>query len=347
MTVKKIVCDDKIPFLKGVFEPYAQVLYKPGASIVRADLIDADALIVRTRTRCDAALLEGTSVKYIASATIGFDHIDASYCAQKGIIWANAPGCNAASVCQYVCGVLEVLAHRYKMRLAEKTLGIVGVGNVGSRVEKAARQMGMRVLLCDPPRAQMEVKLDSEQACTSPALTAPHNFIALEELLSESDIITLHVPLNEQTYHMLDAERLTCLSKGQFLLNTSRGEVVDNLALKAVLRDGRIGGAVLDVWENEPDIDTELLALLEIGTPHIAGYSADGKANGTMAAVRFIASSLGIKELQNWEVASLPIAPNPVYDVLEDDARLCSEPTAFEQQRSNYPIRREPLYKKY
>ena len=323
----KIVCDDKIPFLKGVFEPYAEVVYLPGAAIAAADVRDAAALITRTRTLCGRALLEGSSVRVIASATIGYDHIDTAWCEEHGIAWANAPGCNSGSVAQYIGSALVVLSKRFDLDLSSMTLGIVGVGHVGTKVARVAQALGMRVLLNDPPRAAAE---------------GPEGFVSLDEIIAKSDIITLHVPLTEETRHMIDAKRLSQMRPSQILINTSRGEVVDGQSLKDALKGGRLKAAVLDVWENEPDIDPELAQLAEIATPHIAGYSLDGKAAGTTAAVRVVANALGIAELKDWS-ANLPSAAgNDEYDVTRDSDALKSDLSAFEHLRETYPVRREP-----
>ena len=322
----KIVCDDKIPFLRGVFEPYAEVVYLPGAAITAADVRDADALITRTRTRCDRALLEGSSVRVIASATIGYDHIDTAWCESHGIAWANAPGCNSGSVAQYVGSALGVLAERFGLDLSGLTLGIVGVGHVGSKVARLAERLGMRVLLNDPPRAAAE---------------GPDGFVSLGELIAGSDIITLHVPLDSSTRYLFDARRIASLRPDQILINTSRGEVICGDALKRALKAGRLKAAVLDVWENEPNIDPELAELAIIATPHIAGYSTDGKAAGTTAAVRVVARALGIAALSDWSVRLPVAAGNDTYDVTRDSAALKSDLSSFEHLRESYPIRRE------
>ena len=322
----KIVCDDKIPFLRGVFEPYAEVVYLPGAAITAADVRDADALITRTRTRCDRALLEGSSVRVIASATIGYDHIDTAWCESHGIAWANAPGCNSGSVAQYIGSALVVLSKRFDLDLGSMTLGIVGVGHVGTKVARVAQALGMRVLLNDPPRAAAE---------------GPEGFVSLDEIISKSDIITLHVPLTAETRHLFDASTLASMRPDQILINTSRGEVVCGEALKNALKSHQIKAAVLDVWENEPDIDPELAALVEIATPHIAGYSLDGKAAGTTAAVRVVANALGISELKDWSVNLPAPAGTDNYDVRQDGARLKADISAFEHLRNSYPVRRE------
>lgn len=327
-----IVCDDKIPFLRGVFEPFSEVKYLTGSRITRNDIFDADALIVRTRTRCDRALLDGTKVRIVASATIGIDHIDTLWCEQNGIIWANAPGCNARSVCQWIGSTLSALSHRLGLDLRGKTLGIVGVGHVGSEVARLAPTLGMNTLLCDPPRAESE---------------GPEGFVNLEELTQGSDIITIHTPLTAQTFHLFDSERLKSLSSAQILINSARGEIVDGGALKSALRENRLRAAALDVWENEPEIDRELLERVTIATPHIAGYSADGKANGTTAAVRAVANALGLRALSGWKVESVPESAEPYYDVLKDEAALRERPEDFERLRSDYPIRREPFFKTY
>ena len=348
----KIVCDDKIPFLRGVLEPFAEVVYLPGKQTTAEVVRDADAIITRTRTKCNAELLSGSSVKVIATATIGFDHIDTGWCERNGIIWRNAPGCNSWSVKQYISSVLVSLARRYGLDLTKMTLGVVGVGNVGSKVAEAASLLGMKVLLNDPPRAHRE---------------GPQGFVSLDELMAQSDIVTLHVPLTKEgedaTWHLFDAARIARLRPDQFLFNSSRGPVVDNAALRDALKAKTLRGAVLDVWENEPDIDRELMGLVEYSTPHIAGYSADGKANGTTMSVRTVASVLGLP-LTDWTASGVPAPAQPLafcidaagksdaevlaeailhtYDVQRDSDALRAAPDQFEKLRGDYPVRREP-----
>jgi len=348
----KIVCDDKIPFLRGVLEPFAEVVYLPGKQTTAEVVRDADAIITRTRTKCNAELLSGSSVKVIATATIGFDHIDTGWCERNGIIWRNAPGCNSWSVKQYISSVLVSLARRYGLDLTKMTLGVVGVGNVGSKVAEAASLLGMKVLLNDPPRARRE---------------GPQGFVSLDELMAQSDIVTLHVPLTKEgedaTWHLFDAARIARLRPDQFLFNSSRGPVVDNAALRDALKAKTLRGAVLDVWENEPDIDRELMGLVEYSTPHIAGYSADGKANGTTMSVRTVASVLGLP-LTDWTASGVPAPAQPLafcidaagksdaevlaeailhtYDVQRDSDALRAAPDQFEKLRGDYPVRREP-----
>ncbi len=348
----KIVCDNKIPFLRGVLEPYAEVVYLPGKETTPEVVRDADALITRTRTICDEKLLKGSSVKVIATATIGYDHIDTHWCEQNGIIWRNAPGCNSWSVKQYVSSTLVSLARMRSLKLEGMTLGVVGVGNVGSKVARAASALGMKVLLNDPPRERRE------------GSTA---FVSLDEILEKSDIITLHVPLSKEgedaTWHLFDEKRLRGMKRSQILINSSRGPVVDNAALKKALQTRSIAGAVLDVWEGEPDLDPELVSLLDITTPHIAGYSADGKANGTSASVRTVSQVLGLP-LTEWFPENIPSPSVPLefsidaagksrqevlsaailhtYDVMKDSDSLRDNLASFEKLRGDYPVRREP-----
>lgn len=348
----KIVCDNKIPFLRGVLEPYADVVYLPGKETTPDVVRDADALITRTRTKCNEQLLKGSQVQAIATATIGFDHIDTAWCDRNGIYWDNAPGCNSGSVQQYIASVLVTLARSFGFDLAGKTLGVVGVGHVGSKVARIAELLGMKVLLNDPPRARAE---------------GPAAFVGLDELMEHSDIVTLHVPLTKEgedaTWHLFDAARIARLRPDQFLFNSSRGPVVDNAALREALKARTLRGAVLDVWENEPDIDRELMGLLEYSTPHIAGYSADGKANGTTMSVRTVASVLGLP-LTDWTASGVPAPAQPLsfridaagksdaevlaeailhtYDVQRDSDALRATPELFEKLRGDYPVRREP-----
>jgi erythronate-4-phosphate dehydrogenase len=350
----RVVADDKIPFLRGVLEPYCEVLYLPGKQIDNQVLRDADALLVRTRTRCTESLLEGTKVQFIGTATIGYDHIDTGYCERRGIRWVNSPGCNSSSVQQYIAAALVSAASSHHFSLKDKTLGIIGVGNVGSKIENLAGILGMNILLNDPPRSRNEDK---------------SKFVNLEILLSESDIVSVHVPLNytgeDSTYHLFDNSTFSKMKKGAWFFNSSRGEVTDTTSLKRSLHDGKLWGAVLDVWENEPDIDLELLEKAFIATPHIAGYSTDGKANGTAMVVNSFSSYFDLP-LRNWYPDDIPAPTHPVmnidakgesdeeiirdiilktYNPESDDLKLRSNPAGFEKQRGDYPLRREfPAY---
>ena len=343
----KIVIDDKIPFIRGVFEPFAEVLYLPGSRITSADLRDADALIVRTRTKCNAELLKNSAVKVVATATIGFDHINTAELDALGIRWFNAPGCNAASVKNYIASALANLP----CDLAGKTLGIIGVGNVGKLVADVGRAFNMRVLLNDPPRSDKEGKAA---------------FTDLPELLQLSDVVTAHVPLEKSgaypTLYMADENFFASMKEGAYFFNSCRGEIVVPDALKSALRSGKLSGALLDVWPDEPDLDPELVKLVKFGTPHIAGYSKDGKANGTAISVRGIAEFFGIDALRNWLPDALPppvfppditLAPGlscrqqlnaailHAYDIMNDVNTLYADLTNFEHHRGSYWNRRE------
>ena len=349
-----IAADSRIPFLKGVFEPYADVRYLEPAEFTPETVLDADALVIRTRTKCDAALLEHSRVSVIATATIGMDHIDTRWCVGRGIVWKNAAGCNAASVAQYMTSALLRVSLRHNVELRGKTIGIVGCGHVGAKVAAAAAALGMNVLVNDPPRAEREGNA---------------GFVTLEQIQQDADFITFHVPLQGAEYgpwrteHLADDAFFRGLKRNPFFFNASRGDVVDESALKAAIRTGRISGAVLDVWHNEPGIDRELLSLVDFGTPHIAGYSADGKANGTAMAVQAVARHFGIEPLYDFFPAKVPapadpvISPDPAsrnpladavfasYDVADDDAALRAAPEDFEALRGSYRVRREfPAY---
>ncbi|MGF1585818.1 MAG: 4-phosphoerythronate dehydrogenase [Bacteroidales bacterium] len=346
----KIVADNKIPFLMGMPGGVAELIFIPGREISRENIIDADALIVRTRTKCNEKLLSGTSVKFIASATIGFDHIDIEYCNANGIGWTNAPGCNSGSVMQYIASALSWIAISSGKSFGELILGIVGVGNVGSKVEHLGRTLGMKVLMNDPPRQRSE---------------GEPIFSELKELLEQSDIVTMHVPLNfagpDKSYHLADENFFSNMKKGSWFINTSRGEVMHSRKLSDSLRKGHLGGTVLDVWENEPEIDLELLSLAGISTPHIAGYSLDGKANGTAQSVSSVSRhfSLGIDD---WYPDNVPPPSGDIititsemedldqvagklfkhtYNIEADSAMLRSAPGKFEYFRDNYHPRRE------
>lgn len=339
----KIVADKAIPFLEGVFDPYADMTYLPGDKIGPEDVKDADVLMVRTRTKCNAALLEGSKVKFIATATIGTDHIDFPYCDSKGIVVRNAPGCNAGGVMEYVFSALYGLASRRSISLQGDTIGIIGVGHVGSMIERMGRALGFKILKCDPPRAEAE---------------GSFGFCDLEYLLQNSQIVTLHVPLDETTRGMANSEFFSLMQPGAFFINAARGEVVCDDALKAAIP--KLGPVIIDTWNHEPDIDLDLMDKVAIATPHIAGYSYQGKQNGTAAAVRAVAHYFGItelyeffpktdlpeneavkldlKDLNQGEIASV-LQYN--YPIFTDDFMLRLNPENFDRLRSEYNYRRE------
>ena len=324
----KVVIDHKIPYIKEAIEKIAdEVVFLPGNAFTPGAVKDADALIVRTRTRCNRELLEGSQVKFIATATIGYDHIDTAYCQEAGITWTNCPGCNAGSVEQYIFSTLCLLKEKKGLDLKKATLGIVGVGHVGSRVKRMAESLGMKVLLNDPPRADQ----------------GEEGFVDLPTILRECDVITFHTPLNREgkyaTYHLVDEDLLFSLKRTPFIINASRGEVVDTASLLAALAAGKVRGAVIDTWEYEPCISRELLEVAFLATPHIAGYSADGKANATRMSLEALCKFFGIE-------ADFKIVPpeGPCdYDPTRDSEWLKAAPEKFEWFRGNYPIRRESL----
>jgi erythronate-4-phosphate dehydrogenase len=346
----RITADEKIPFLEGVLEPFASMSYMPGNQIYRNIAMQSDALLVRTRTRCDSELLYGTPVKFVGTATIGFDHIDTDFCEKNNIRWTNAPGCNASSVQQYIAAALMKISAESGLSLKGMTLGIVGVGNVGSRVQYLAETLGMRVMLNDPPRERQEGK---------------KGFVDLEYLLSESDIVTLHVPLNlvgiDKTFHLFNEKTFSMIKKGAWLINTSRGEVVDSDDVKNAVAGDGLAGIIVDVWEREPEIDIPLMHMAFLATPHIAGYSADGKANGTAMIVNSLCKSFDIP-INDWYPIDIPLTQEPLimidcngknqeeilrkaifhtYNIVEDDVRLRFDPSRFEKARESYPVRRE------
>lgn len=337
----KIIIDKYIPYIKGAFEGKADVEYLAYNEFTPEAVKDADALIVRTRTKCNRELLENSSVKFIASATIGYDHIDGKFCNAANIKWTNAPGCNALSVAQYMASALCFLSKKNDFKFKNTTIGIVGVGAVGSKIEKLAKALGMKVLLNDPPRSRREGNV---------------NFVRLKDICEQADIITFHTLLNmdghDRTYHLADEDFFNALKKKPTIINAARGEVIDTQTLLNAISKRQIGDLVLDCWENEPEINRELLNYSTISTPHIAGYSADGKANAAMQSVRSVSRFFNL-ELDNWEptgISKIPCISDKnycnfflkSYKIMEDSQRLKSSLETFENQRSHYPFRREP-----
>ena len=331
----RIIVDSHIPHIQGLIEPRAEVLYLEPSDINRDAVKNADALIVRTRTRCDAALLDGSRVQFIGSATIGTDHIDLDYCASHGITVRNAPGCNAPAVAQWVFCAIDAWMRQHCISTpVGLTLSIVGVGHIGSIVARWGRQLGFTVLLNDPPREERE-GLSDEQ------------FLPLDELQRRCDIITFHTPLTRDgqwpTWHLCDKAFLNGLTRCRLLLNAARGPIADNTALL----DWH-GDIALDCWENEPNISLDLLEKCVVATPHIAGYSAEGKQRGTAMMLEALNEHFG------WAI-HIPTIASPAtgaervtldgiadsYDILADTARLKTNPSDFETQRNQYPLRKE------
>ncbi|MBR3682295.1 MAG: 4-phosphoerythronate dehydrogenase [Tidjanibacter sp.] len=341
----KIVIDKFVPYLADVLAPYAEVVEVDGREFPKELLGDADGLVVRTRTRCNEALLGGADkLRFVGTATIGYDHIDRPWLASRGIRFTSAAGCNSRAVLQWVAAALAHLSAKQGWTPQERTVGVVGVGHVGRLVADYARSWGFRVLCSDPPREQAE------------GLGRGEGFVPLEELLSQSDIVTLHTPLtrtgDHPTLHLVNHTTLALMHDGATLFNASRGEVADTTAL---LDNAHRLTLCIDTWEGEPDnINRNLLQVAEIATPHIAGYSAQGKANASAIVLDALADTLGIGELKGWypkEVA--PSYPRPIgwsemcaqigahCPLAEESNRMKQRPEEFEHRRNTYPLREE------
>lgn len=345
----KIIADNKIPFLKGILEPFANVEYLKGNEITTSRIKDANALITRSRTMCNASLLKGTNVEFIVSATIGYDHIDTEYCEKNNITWGNAPGCNAHSVLQYFAATLAYLSKKSIIDINDLVVGIVGVGHIGGLVENLCMDLGIPYLLNDPPRARNE---------------GNQKFVELEEVCQKANLITLHVPLVksgiDKTTGLCNNSFFESLQRKPVIVNTSRGEVARNQDLLYAFEHNKIQEVVLDVWEDEPHISSELLEQAIISTPHIAGYSADGKANATAVCVNALAKYFHLP-IEEWYPNDMPGTQSNInidctskslpeileeiflraYDIEEDSNRLKRSPEKFEYQRDNYPVRRD------
>lgn len=345
--IMKLIIEKNIPFIQGLLDGMADVEYLAPEDITPETMRDADALITRTRTRCDAALLEGSRCRFIATATIGTDHIDLDYCRARGITVANAPGCNAPAVAQYVFA--SILAYRKAFgldvdatdvegsRLSNMTLAVVGVGNVGSIVARWGEGLGMRVLRVDPLRAMAE---------------GPAGFSTLADAAREADVITFHTPLTRDgycpTYHMADAVFFNTLERKPLVINSARGPVVDNAALVEAIDGGKVRAAAIDCWEGEPAISPALLERAFIATPHIAGYSREGKIRATSMALDAICGFFALPHVSPLETVGFPVPDHPApheisasYNPLADTAALRLNPSAFEALRNGYNYRPE------
>lgn len=329
----KIIIEKNIPFIKGMLDNVAEVSYLAPDEINAAAMRDADALVTRTRTRCDASLLDGSKCRFIATATIGTDHIDLDYCRSHGITVKNAPGCNAPAVAQYVFAVIA------KLRGLDTgfTLGVVGAGHVGSIIVDWAKDMGINTLVCDPPRADAEGK---------------EGFTDIEEIARKCDVITFHTPMTRDgkypTFHLLDRNLVDKMERKPLIINSARGPVTDTQALLYGLHSGKIGCAAIDCWENEPGISPELLDLAAVATPHIAGYSREGKIRATRMSLDSLTSYFGLPKVEMAEkvpegaatgvtLASVASSYNP----LDDTEALKSSPESFEKLRNTYNYRDE------
>lgn len=337
----KIVVEKNVPFVKGLLDDYADVSYLAPEEITPRAVADADAMIIRTRTRCNEDLLAGSRCRFIATATIGTDHIDQTYCSSRGIEVANAPGCNAPAVAQYVFASLMAVVNR---PLRSYTIGIVGLGHVGSIVENWARGFGMKVLRCDPPR-----QLNGD----------PGPWASLDEIAAKADIVTFHVPYTTAgpyaTHHMADSDFLNKLRRAPILINSSRGPVFNTADILAAKDAGKVGPLIVDCWEGEPGVNAELLAKADIATPHIAGYSIEGKKRASRAALDALTASALWREHPELPARiELPgdVPPPPAatvsyrdllagYDPAEDTAMLKARPEDFETLRNTYALRHE------
>ena len=357
----QFVVDEEIPFGRDAFSHLGSVTLLPGRAMTREALREAHALIVRSVTKVDATLLAGTNVQFVGTATTGVEHIDREYLAARDIGFAAALGCNANAVAEYVLTALLVTAHAKGLVLSGKTLGIIGVGRIGSLVAAKAPALGMQTLLHDPPLARA---------------TGDQRYQPLAETL-QADFVTLHVPLTldgpDATFHLIGTDELARMATSSILINTARGEVMDNAALLKALTGETLGGAVMDVWEREPSIDWNLLNHVTLGTPHVAGYSSDAKINGTVMLYHACCRFWGIDPV--WTPPpDLPTTLAPVtvphlafdatgkdfqtlahdiittlYDLPGDHARMRDalavpeplRPQAFDQLRRDYPHRRE------
>ena len=352
-----VVADESIPYVREVFATLAgvdEVRTVAGREMSAESVRNAELLLVRSVTKVGEELLDGSRVRFVASATIGTDHVDLDYLRSKGIGFASAPGSNARSVAEYVAAALLVLESRGRIGLGGATLGVVGVGEVGSRVVKVAEALGMKTLLNDPPRARRERPGEGPGE-------GPGGFVSLDEVAEKSDVVTFHVPLAragpDPTFHLVDAGFLAKLRRGVVVMNSSRGAVADTAALVEARRSGRLAALVRDVWENEPAISRELLGLTDIATPHIAGYSFDGKVAGTRmiyeAACRFLGEAPAWPDdlppradlVARLERPSVLDAVRASYDVEADDARMreevAADPAGFDRLRRTYAVRRE------
>ncbi len=347
-----IVADENIPALARLFGHLGQIYTLPGRTIQNSDLQQADLLLVRSVTRVDQQLLENTPVRFVGTATIGTDHIDTDWLKAHQIGFSSAPGCNADAVAEYVISNLLLVAAEQGFKLTERVVGIVGVGNVGRRLQQRLAQLGVKLLLNDPPRAE----------------TGDDGFIDLAALLEQADIICLHTPLTTRgshpSYHLLNQQNLPLLKPGAVLLNAGRGPVIDNAALLAWHQQRSDVTLLLDVWEDEPVVDSHLAQRVRIGTPHIAGYSLDGKIRGTWMLYRAFCLQQGLTPEIELADCLADAGPAPeivlsgsetltdvvhaIYQPEADFQRFMAsladadrQPQAFDLLRKNYPVRRE------
>jgi erythronate-4-phosphate dehydrogenase len=384
----KIICATNMPFVLEAFSTLGEARILEGRDISATDVRDAGILALRSTTQVNRALLAGSQVRFVGTATIGTDHLDLAYFQEAGIHWCFAPGCNANSVSEYITAALLTLGERHGITLEGKTIGVIGVGNVGSRVVKKARALGMRVLMNDPPRERAESGVRNTESGVRNTESGVRNtesgvqdnevshFVGLDRILAESDIITVHVPLTkdgpDKTFHLADADFFSRARKGLIFLNAARGAVVDTPALLKALDLGQVGHVVLDTWEGEPKYRADMLARVDLGTPHIAGHSFEGKVMGTVMVYREACRFLGVSVTWSHEPLMPPtLVPRveldvagrsdeavlrevvrKLYDIEADDRRFrdsvvaddALRAKAFDRLRKDYPERREFQY---
>lgn len=371
----KLLVDANIPASEPCFAPLGNVRRQPGREIDAEALADVDALIIRSITRLDAETIEaakrqGSPLSFVGTCTIGTDHVDQAALEAHGIRFASAPGCNAEPVVDYVLSSLLLAMERRGERLVGKRVGVVGVGNVGGRLAARLEAMGIEVWRCDPPRAEQQSGLSFESRTFETRTFENQAFHDLDSLIAECDVLCLHTPLVRDdihaTHHLLDARRVDALRPGTVLLNAGRGDCIDGEALKCRLVEQGDLTVLLDVWENEPAIDTELAGLVDLATPHIAGHSLEGKLRGTWQIHQQLVAHLGQAEqvsmaeltppaaLRRIELdaglepeEALRLCMRAIYDPRRDHDRLASAmrhltpARGFDTCRASYPLRRE------
>lgn len=357
----KIIIESHVPFVGDAFSGIAEAVFLPPEEITRQSVTGADALVVRTRTRCDRGLLEGTGVRFVATATIGTDHIDLDYCRRNGIMVVSAPGCNAPAVAQYVWSSVLRLRGGSPRNLK---IGIVGLGHVGSIVADWGRRLGAEILACDPPRELSHGGWNPD----APFESGDEKFLPLETLAAEADVITFHTPHTAggayPTHHLADEGFFASLRRQPVIINAARGPIIDTETLLRAVRASQVSECVIDCWEGEPAVSANLMAVAAIATPHIAGYSAEGKRRATAAAVgaalRFFARDVRgemaetiARRIESLEASVPPAIPSGIeitpeailgsYNPLADTAAMKTSftPALFERLRNSYPLRHE------
>lgn len=350
-SVMKILADQNMPLVEQYFSDFGEVERFDGRKLKPDQLIDVEVLLTRSVTNVTSELLaKANKLSFVGTATIGIDHIDTDLLQDKNIAFTSAPGCNAVAVAEYVISSLFALSQENARPLTGQTIGIVGVGSIGSCLAKKLKALNVKLLLCDPLKHAQ-------------GLLNEH--VELDELLAQSDVVTFHVPLVKKgpykTLHMIDKVRLNALKPGTTIINASRGDVIDNSALLDLMEAGADLDLVLDVWENEPNILTDLLAHVRYASVHIAGHTLEGKARGTQMLYQKLCELKGVeasKSLTDFlpvpAITQVAIAESfteqdiarlvhTIYDVRRDDGILLRhlESDGFDSLRKNYPVRRE------